>query len=97
MARKYMFTAVLIPQRGDGGYVAFIPALPGASSEGDTVREALRNIRDAAAGWIAAVYSHDKPIPANRRPNGRTVRRATDETARGFRFRTRIHDISVVV
>ncbi len=31
----------------DGGYVASCPALPGCHSQGETIAEARRNIRDA--------------------------------------------------
>lgn len=38
---------VIKPDPEDGGYVASCPALPGCHSQGDTVAEARRNIRDA--------------------------------------------------
>ena len=38
---------VIEPDREDGGYVASCPALPGCHSQGETVAEARRNIRDA--------------------------------------------------
>lgn len=43
--------AILEPQPG-GGYTAYIPALPGCVSEGDTIEEARRNILDAVRGYI---------------------------------------------
>jgi len=38
---------VIEPDPGDGGYVASCPALPGCHTQGETVAEARRNIRDA--------------------------------------------------
>ena len=38
---------VIQPDPQDGGYVASCPALPGCHSQGETVAEARRNIRDA--------------------------------------------------
>lgn len=38
---------VIEPDPGDGGYVASCPALPGCHSQGETIAEARRNIRDA--------------------------------------------------
>lgn len=37
-----------------GAYCAEIPALPGCFSDGDTFEAAVANIREAAAGWLAA-------------------------------------------
>ena len=31
----------------EGGYTVYVPALPGCISEGDTLEEARRNIREA--------------------------------------------------
>jgi predicted RNase H-like HicB family nuclease len=36
-----------VPESDGGGYVAYTEELPGAISEGDTVDEALDNLRDA--------------------------------------------------
>jgi len=43
--------AVLEPQP-EGGYTAYIPALPGCISEGETVAEAKKNLLDALAGYF---------------------------------------------
>jgi predicted RNase H-like HicB family nuclease len=40
------FKVVLEPSE-EGGYTVYVPALPGCVSEGDTIEEALRNIREA--------------------------------------------------
>lgn len=45
------YKVVLI--RSDEGYAVSCPALPGCHSQGDTEAEALENIRDAIAGWLA--------------------------------------------
>lgn len=37
---------VLEPQK-EGGYTVYVPALPGCISEGDTVKEAIANIKEA--------------------------------------------------
>ena len=37
-----------------GVYCSEVPALPGCFSDGDTFDEAVANIREAAAGWLAA-------------------------------------------
>jgi len=40
------FKVVLEPSE-EGGYTVYVPALPGCVSEGDTIEEALQNIREA--------------------------------------------------
>lgn len=40
------FKVVLEPQP-EGGYVAYVPALPGCFSQGETEEEALENIKGA--------------------------------------------------
>ncbi len=47
------FTVVLRVER-EGGYSVQCLELPGAISEGETKREALRNIRDAIKGYLEA-------------------------------------------
>ncbi len=41
--------------RTDEGISVSVPALPGCWSEGDTEKEALENIRDAIAEYLAAL------------------------------------------
>jgi predicted RNase H-like HicB family nuclease len=41
-----VFKVVLEPSE-EGGYTVLVPALPGCISEGDTVEEAMANIREA--------------------------------------------------
>lgn len=44
---------VLEPQE-EGGFTAYVPALPGCVSEGETREEALENIREAIALYLDA-------------------------------------------
>ena len=43
-----MTLQVLIREERDGGYSVSVPAWPGCHSQGDTMSEALSNIREAA-------------------------------------------------
>lgn len=43
---------VLIREERDGGYSVSVPALPGCHSQGETMKEALANIREAAELWL---------------------------------------------
>lgn len=42
----------------DGGYTTIVPSLPGCISEGDTVDEALANIREAIELYLEP-FDHD--------------------------------------
>jgi predicted RNase H-like HicB family nuclease len=43
---------VLIRSESVGGYSVSVPALPGCYSQGETLKEALENIREAAELWL---------------------------------------------
>ncbi|RLI19656.1 type II toxin-antitoxin system HicB family antitoxin [Candidatus Bathyarchaeota archaeon] len=42
---------VLEPQE-EGGYTVYVPSLPGCISEGETVEEALENIKEAISLYL---------------------------------------------
>jgi len=48
------FKVVLEPS-DEGGYTVHVPSLPGCISEGKTVEEALRNIREAIELYLEPV------------------------------------------
>lgn len=50
------FKVILEEDAEDGGYIVECPALPGCASQGDTVEEALANIKEAIRGWLKADY-----------------------------------------
>ncbi len=54
---------VLIEQDEDGIYIAECPGLPGCISQGETRKEALKNIKDAIDGYLKSLKKHDEPVP----------------------------------
>lgn len=48
------FTVIFTPSP-EGGYTITVPALPGCISEGNTLDEARRNIREAIALYLEPV------------------------------------------
>ena len=38
---------IVLEEQEEGGYTVFVPALPGCISEGDTLEEAIKNIKEA--------------------------------------------------
>jgi len=49
------FKVVLEEDEEVGGYVVECPALPGCVSEGDTIEEALENIKEAIKGCLESL------------------------------------------
>lgn len=48
-------------EKGEGfGYIAHCPAIPGCHSQGDTIEEAIENIKDAFVGTNAVVHPNVK-------------------------------------
>ena len=50
----------------DGGYIADIPDLEGCSAFGATPEEALAELNQAKAAWLAVAREQAKPIPPPR-------------------------------
>ena len=38
---------IVLEEQEEGGYTVYVPALPGCISEGETVEEAIKNIKEA--------------------------------------------------
>jgi len=50
-----VFKVIIRPDLEDGGYNVSCPAIPGCCSQGETIEEALKNIRDAILGCLAVL------------------------------------------
>jgi predicted RNase H-like HicB family nuclease len=59
----YSFQIVIEKEKDDPGYCAYIPTLPGCFSNGKTVEEAKRNIREAIELHITSLLSRDEQVP----------------------------------
>jgi len=46
---------VVLEPSDEGGYTVYVPALPGCISEGDTLDDALKNIREAVELYLEPV------------------------------------------
>ncbi|MBE0690813.1 MAG: type II toxin-antitoxin system HicB family antitoxin [Anaerolineae bacterium] len=58
-----MRQVVLIPDNDADGYTVIVPNLPGCISEGDTIDEALANIREAIDLYIEDLTADGEPVP----------------------------------
>ena len=61
--KVYDFKVILEPDEEAGGYVISCPALPGCYSQGNTVDEALDNIKEAILLCLEDMQAQDQPIP----------------------------------
>ena len=64
--RVYFLTmryTTIVEAQPDGGYHAFCPALPGCHSEGDTLDQAIENIREAVTVYLESLKAHGEALP----------------------------------
>ena len=57
------YKAILEPQE-EGGYTVYVPVLPGCVSEGETVEEALANIKEAIEVYLESLKARRISLPA---------------------------------
>jgi predicted RNase H-like HicB family nuclease len=62
----YQFTVVIEPD--EAGFHAFVPALPGCHTFGDTLDEARSNIVEAIELHVESMQQDGEPIPVEREP-----------------------------
>jgi len=56
------YNIVLEPQE-EGGYTVYVPALPGCVSQGETVEEAMDNIKDAIIVYLESLRERGVNLP----------------------------------
>ncbi len=55
---------VLVYKAEEGGYWAEVPALPGCYSQGETVEETMKNVKEAVEAHIMALIEEEEEVPA---------------------------------
>jgi antitoxin HicB len=60
--KTYDFKVILEPDE-NGGYVISCPSLPGCYSQGETLEQALENIKEAIALCLEDMESQGEEIP----------------------------------
>jgi len=63
----YSFQIVIEKEPEDKGYLAYSPTLPGCLSNGATIEDAKRNIREAIELHLSALLERAQPVPQNDR------------------------------
>lgn len=70
---------VIVEPDEDGVFVAECPSLPGCISQGKTRAQALANIQDAIAGYLASLKKHNERTAWNLRALSREVGISNDQ------------------
>lgn len=65
--RYYSFAIVIEKEPDDDGYFAYSPTLPGCFSNGLTIEEAKRNIREAIQQHVASMQEHGQAVDQQER------------------------------
>ena len=60
---KTLSYSVFYEQAPEGGYVAFVPALPGCHTQGETLEETEHNVKEAVALYLESLAAHGEAIP----------------------------------
>jgi predicted RNase H-like HicB family nuclease len=60
---KVFSYSVFYEQCAEGGYVAFVPALPGCHTQGDTLEETESAVKEAIALYLESLTAHGEAIP----------------------------------
>lgn len=61
---KYATVIVALAEDEGGGYLGFVPDLPGCMSDGETREEAINNLADAMQEWVDTQTERNRSIPA---------------------------------
>ncbi|MGD0999165.1 MAG: type II toxin-antitoxin system HicB family antitoxin [Candidatus Brocadiia bacterium] len=59
----YSFQIVIEKETEDEGYYAYSPTLPGCFSNGKTIEEARRNMREAVEQHVQSLLKRSQKIP----------------------------------
>lgn len=62
----YSFS-VFYQETPEGGYVAFVPALPGCHTQGETLEETEHNVKEAIEAYLESLTHHKEPILEEKR------------------------------
>lgn len=62
------YEIILYWSRDDDAYIAEVPELPGCMADGPTAKDALHNVEQIIAEWIATARELGREIPT---PKGR--------------------------
>jgi len=54
---------VIVEREDKGGYHAFCPTLRGCHTQGESLEEALANVKEAIEAYLESLKAHGEPLP----------------------------------
>jgi len=61
----YKYTAIFEPAE-EGGYVVYVPTLPGCVTQGETFEQAYQMAKDAISGYLSVLQEDKEEIPVEK-------------------------------
>lgn len=65
--KKVYSFSVVYEADPDGGYVVSVPSLPGCHTQGETLEEAEKNIKEAIELYLESIIRHKESFPEESR------------------------------
>jgi predicted RNase H-like HicB family nuclease len=62
-SKKILTYTVMFEPAGEGGYIAYVPLLPGCITQGESLEDAIKNVKDAIKGYISVLKEDGENIP----------------------------------
>lgn len=66
--RDLRYSAILYPDPEGGGYTVRVPSLPGLTTQGETLEEAIAMAKDAIKLYIEDLIANGEPVPQEEEP-----------------------------
>ena len=60
---KILSYTVIYEEALEGGYIAYVPALTGCHTQGETIEETEDNVREAITLYLESLEAHQEDIP----------------------------------
>lgn len=65
--KKVLSFSVIYEAAPEGGYVVYVPVLQGCRTQGETLEEAEKNIKEAILVYLESLLSHKERFPQETR------------------------------
>lgn len=63
MAKRILSYSVIYEEAAEGGYVVYVPSLPGCHTQGDSIEAAEKNAKEAISLYLESLESRSQAIP----------------------------------